>query len=50
MGQVWQATDTELGRQVAWQIRPDACAADPDRLARRKREARIHTSLRGVHV
>ena len=34
MGQVWQATDTQLGRQVALKILPDAFAADPDRLAR----------------
>ena len=34
MGQVWQATDTQLNRQVALKILPDAFAADPDRLAR----------------
>ncbi len=41
MGQVWQATDTQLNRQVALKILPDAFAADPDRLARFKREAQI---------
>ena len=50
MGQVWQATDTQLGRQVALKILPDAFAADPDRLARFKREAQILASLRGVLV
>ena len=39
MGQVWQATDTQLNRQVALKILPDAFAADPDRLARFTREA-----------
>ena len=40
MGQVWQATDTQLNRQVALKILPDAFAADPDRLARFKRGPR----------
>ncbi len=39
MGQVWQATDTQLNREVALKILPDAFAADPDRLARFTREA-----------
>ena len=34
MGQVWQATDTQLNRQVALKILPDAFADDPDRVAR----------------
>ncbi len=34
MGQVYQATDTKLKRQVALKILPEAFAADPDRLVR----------------
>ncbi len=34
MGQVYQATDTKLNRQVALKILPEAFAADPGRLAR----------------
>ena len=45
MGQVWQATDTQLNRQVALKILPDAFAADPDRLARFTREAQVCDSL-----
>ena len=39
MSQVWQATDTQLGRQVALKVLPEAFTSDPDRLARFEREA-----------
>jgi serine/threonine-protein kinase len=47
MGQVWQATDTQLNRQVALKILPDAFASDPDRLARFTREAQILSAFIG---
>ena len=50
MGQVWQATDTQLNRQVALQILPDAFAADPERLARFTREAQILASLNHPNI
>ena len=50
MGQVWQATDTQLNREVALKILPDAFAADPDRLARFTREAQILASLNHPNI
>ena len=45
MGQVYRATDTTLGRQIAIKILPDAFASDPDRMARFEREAKTLGSL-----
>ena len=45
MGEVWRATDTKLGRAVALKLLPSAFAADPDRLARFEREAKVLASL-----
>ncbi len=50
MGQVYLATDTMLGRQVAIKILPDAFAADPDRVARFEREAKTLASLNHPHI
>jgi serine/threonine protein kinase len=41
MGEVYRATDTKLKRQVAIKILPPSVAADPDRLARFQREAKV---------
>ena len=45
MGAVWKAQDTSLDRLVAVKVLPDSFAADPDRLARFEREAKLLASL-----
>ncbi len=45
MGVVYLATDTRLDRQVAIKAMPAHLAADPDRLARFQREAKVLASL-----
>ena len=50
MGQVYRATDTTLGRQVAIKILPDAFDGDPDRLVRFEREAKTLASLNHPHI
>jgi hypothetical protein len=45
MGEVYRATDTKLGREVALKILPAGLAADPDRRARFEREAKLLASL-----
>ena len=50
MGEVWRATDTRLGRDVALKLLPAAFASDPDRLARFEREAKLLASLSHTHI
>jgi serine/threonine-protein kinase len=50
MGAVYRATDTELNREVAIKVLPDAFAADPDRLARFTREAQVLASLNHPNI
>ena len=45
MGEVYQARDTKLDRDVALKVLPEAFTSDPDRLARFEREAKVLASL-----
>ena len=50
MGQVFRARDTELDRDVAIKILPEAFAHDADRLARFQREAKTLASLNHPNI
>ena len=50
MGEVYQARDTKLDRDVALKVLPDAFTSDPDRLARFEREARVLGSLNHPNI
>jgi eukaryotic-like serine/threonine-protein kinase len=50
MGEVYQARDVRLNRDVALKILPETFALDPDRLARFKREAQVLASLNHPNI
>ena len=45
MGEVYRAKDTKLGREVAIKLLLEEVSADPERLARFEREAKVLASL-----
>src|ERR1035438_2010879 len=45
MGEVYQAHDSKLGRDVAIKVLPEAFADDPERLSRFQREAKMLAAL-----
>jgi serine/threonine-protein kinase len=50
MGEVYQATDSKLGRSVAIKLLPEAFTNDADRAARFEREARVLASINHPNI
>jgi serine/threonine protein kinase len=49
-GEVYRATDTRLGRDVAVKVLPSTIAADAERLRRFEQEGRAVASLNHPHI
>jgi eukaryotic-like serine/threonine-protein kinase len=54
MGEVYRATDSQLGREVAIKVLPESFTGDQERLARFQREAKVlasltHTNIAGIY-
>src|SRR5262245_24676769 len=50
MGEVYRATDTNLGRDVAIKVLPEAFVQDPERIARFEREAKTLAALNHPNI
>jgi serine/threonine protein kinase len=50
MGEVYRATDTKLGRDVAIKVIPDVLPRDADRLARFARETQVLAALNHPNI
>jgi serine/threonine-protein kinase len=50
MGEVWRATDSRLGREVALKVLPEEFAENPERMARFEREAKVLASLNHSNI
>src|SRR5574342_245427 len=50
MGEVYRATDSRLDRQVAIKVLPAGFVADPERLARFEREAKLLAQLHHPNI